>query len=121
MGSIVMAWGATMLLVPHDVGFLLLRDNWGPAQQVIFPLAVAWGLGFSGAALVVGLRVLARGRRVVIAGVASSLLSAVGLVVGAAVAGAVGAAVGNAVALVIGLRIDWQQLDRAVAEPDPSP
>ncbi len=97
MASVVIAWGALMVLVPHDLGLLVLRDNWGPAQQVILPLAVAWGLGFAGAALVVGLRVLARGRRVVIAGVASSLLSGVGLVVGAAIAGAVGAAVGNAV------------------------
>lgn len=119
MGSVVIAWGVLMFVLPTNVGTLLLNQNWAPAQAVILPLAVSWGLGFAGAALTVGIRVLAHGRRVMVAGVATSTLTMIGLVAGAAWRGAVGAATGDALGNLVGLRIASLQLDRALADPEP--
>jgi len=119
MCAVVAAWGAAMYLVPADLGTLLLRDNWAPAQAVIVPLSVSWGLGFAGAALTVGIRVLGRGRRVMTAGVTTSAMTMTGLIGGAVVAGAFGAASGDALGNLVGLRVAAVQLDRALADPEP--
>ena len=121
MAAIVIAWGVLMFLVPSSIGTLLLRQNWAPAQAVIVPLSLSWGIGFAGAALTVGIRVLARGRRVMLAGVTNSLLSMVGLVAGAIVHGAFGAASGDALGNLVGLGVASRQLDRALRDPDPAP
>ena len=118
MGVIVIGWGGLMYLVPDDIGILVLGQNWVPAHEVILPISLAWGLGFAGAGLILGMRVLANGRRVLVAGGTASVASAIGMVVGAAISGAPGAAGGNVVAQVLGLFVARRQFETAIERPD---
>lgn len=121
MALVVISWGVAISFLPGDIGVVILRSNWVPAQEVVVPYAVALAVGLSGAALLVGLRVLADARRVLSSGVSQSLLGTVGQVAGAAVHGAVGAALGAAIFSSIGLAIIWHRLRAAINEPRGGP
>ena len=103
-----LAWGMIALLLPADIGSLILGNAWGPAQEVLVPVIVGQlgTLAASGAAM--GLRTLAAARRSLRANlIVSSLIVALGI--GGAIAlGTLGAAWGLAVASLLGTVVWWK-------------
>jgi O-antigen/teichoic acid export membrane protein len=116
LGTVVLAWGMFIYLIPISLGLQLLGPNWLPAHEVVLPLSTAFAAGLASSALSIGIRVLAKGRRALVAGVTTSLLSAGGSVVGAALWGAVGSAVVNTLGTTTGLGVTWRQLHLALGE-----
>jgi O-antigen/teichoic acid export membrane protein len=113
--ALYIVWGLVASALPTALGVALLRSNWLIAQPAVFPLALAIGAGSAGGALGMGLRVLAEGRRMLVGGATSSLLSATGQVAGAAAGGAVGAALGSACGNVMGGAVMLRQLHVAAS------
>ena len=108
LGLAGLAWGVIALLLPADVGRLILGSAWDPAREVLLPVIVGQlGMLFSTGATM-GLRTLAAARRSLRANlVISALIVALGIG-GAAAAGTLGAAWGLAVASLIGTLIWWK-------------
>jgi hypothetical protein len=120
LGSISLAWGLVLVVLPDSIGRALLGDTWTPAHGVIVPLAIVTaGAGVQTGA-VVGLRALAAARRSLRArSVSSALLFGCGFA-GAIVAGANGTAWGMAIGVSIGSLVWWLELTRGLAAAGPS-
>ena len=107
--ALAITWSIAALVLPTDVGVLLLRGNWAPARSVLAPLAVALvgivaTLGPSS-----GLRALAAAHGVLRAGLSASVGSLLLPIAGAALGGAMGAAIGFACSGLIGAGLWWSQ------------
>lgn len=116
--ALAAAWSIAALVLPTDVGVLLLRGNWAPARSVLAPLAVALvgivaTLGPSS-----GLRALAAAHGVLRAGLAASVGSLLLPIAGAAIGGAMGAAIGFACSGLIGAGLWWSQYFAVVRSPE---
>jgi O-antigen/teichoic acid export membrane protein len=108
LGLAGLAWGAIALLLPAELGRLILGGAWDPAREVLLPVVVGQlgALAASGATM--GLRTLAAARRSLRANlVISALIVALGIG-GAVAAGTLGAAWGLAVASLVGTLIWWK-------------
>lgn len=108
LGLAGLAWGVIALLLPADVGRLILGAAWDPAREVLLPVIVGQLGMLASTGATMGLRTLAAARRSLHANlVISALVVALGIG-GAAVAGTLGAAWGLAVASLIGTIIWWK-------------
>jgi O-antigen/teichoic acid export membrane protein len=116
LAALAVTTGIVVMVLPDDIGRLLLGDLWAPALTVVPPITIGTAAAGLVAGATVGLRGLAAARRSLRARIASSSLLLAFYVTGAAVGGAVGAAWGAAASSVTGAAIWWRQLGVAVAE-----
>lgn len=107
LGIVAVAWTTALLLIPDEIGVILLGEVWEPAIAVV-PM---WGAAFAvinlAAGAAIGLRALAAAKRTLQAAAVTSTGSFIGANVGAVGGGATGAAWGYLVAWVFGLGWWW--------------
>jgi O-antigen/teichoic acid export membrane protein len=106
-------WGAGLLLLPAEVGELMLGSIWPSASALIVPttLSLAAGALFDGA--FVGLRALGVSRRSMPTRIARAAAWVIGGIAGAFLGGAVGSVWGTATANFLGVALVWWQLGLA--------
>jgi O-antigen/teichoic acid export membrane protein len=109
-------FGAGLLLLPPEIGELMLGSIWPLASALIVPttLAVAAGALFDGA--FVGLRALGVSRRSMPVRVARAIAWVVGGIVGGFLGGAAGSVWGTVAANLLGNALVWWQLGVASRE-----
>jgi hypothetical protein len=112
----VLAWGAVVMLVPADIGRLVLRDNWGAARLLLLPLLLALVGYASSFGAWTGLRALAAARRSLRARCIDGVLTVLFGLGGAYVAGATGVAWGFAVTGFLKSANAWWQFSAALRE-----
>jgi O-antigen/teichoic acid export membrane protein len=116
LAAAVLGWGVVVLMLPHDVGALLLGTNWDIARSLLVPLLLGLtGFGSAYGAWT-GLRSLAAARRSLRARCIDGAVTIVCGLAGAYLAGATGAAWGYAAAGWLRSPNAWWQFSRAVRE-----
>lgn len=123
LSMVGVAWGFVALVLPADLGRLILGDTWDPAREVLLPV-IAAQLGLlaaSGAAM--GLRTLAAARRSLRANLIVSTLVVILGIGGAVWRATPGAAWGLAIAALIGTLVWWKAFrdELAVTSHEPVP
>jgi len=116
MALVSVAWGAVIALAPRGVGEALLKANWAPAQEVIFPLALGLAASSFSLGALIGLRAYAAATRSLRATAIASAVTMTTTVGGAVLAGGVGAAWGIVIGHLVGIAIWWREYRRATDE-----
>jgi O-antigen/teichoic acid export membrane protein len=112
----VLAWGALVLLVPHDIGVRVLRANWDSGRPLV-PILVLALTGYgSGFGAWTGLRSLAAAKRSLQAKCVDGFLTLSCGLAGGYLAGAVGVAWSYAVSGWLKSLNAWWQFSRALNE-----
>lgn len=120
LGLASLAWAVILLLIPDQLGILILGTNWEPARTVLLQLCIALvALGaMSGATI--GLRVLAAVRRTFRTRLVTTTGTVIAVVSGAAIGGAPTAAAATAISGWIVAGIWWWQFRAALGEFRPA-
>jgi hypothetical protein len=112
----VLAWGALVLLVPHDIGVTVLRANWDAGRPLV-PILVLALTGYgSGFGAWTGLRSLAAAKRSLQAKCIDGFLTLSCGLAGGYLAGAVGVAWSYALSGWLKSLNVWWQFSRALNE-----
>ncbi len=124
--ALVAATGAVLLLIPTEIGGVILGANWPAAHDTLLPYTLFVAALMAVAGPSVGLRALGEARATFRVGVLRSALGFGGAVLGAAAGGAPTAALGMAVGHALGAVETWREFLRAVARrphgtPRPAP
>lgn len=102
-----MMYAILLVLIPDDLGAMLLGETWPNARAVLLPLAIAYAGVTSAIGAAVGLRVLADARTSLTARVIDASAQTSGGAIGALTFGGAGAALGLAVGAWIGSTVTW--------------
>jgi O-antigen/teichoic acid export membrane protein len=116
LAACALLWLGLVLLIPPDIGRIILGANWRNARAIIAPLsigALGYGLSFGAAA---GLRALAAAKRSLRARFVDALTALIFPLSGAVLNGATGAAWGYALAGLVKIPNAWWQFSRALRE-----
>lgn len=121
LGAAALAWVSLLLLLPDDLGVVILGANWAPARSVLPPMAaslVALG-AMSGATI--GLRAMAAVRRTFRVRLVTTSVKVTLVILAAAAGGALAAASVLAVTSWLLVGIWWWQFRAALAEFETAP
>jgi O-antigen/teichoic acid export membrane protein len=109
-------WGIVVLLLPAQLGTLLLRTAWDPAHSLAVPIligSVGVALSYGGG---IGVRTLAAAGRSLRATIVTSTLTVTLGIAGAAIAGATGSAWALSVVAIVGAVIWWYEYRGALRD-----
>jgi O-antigen/teichoic acid export membrane protein len=113
---LTLLWGGALLLLPDQVGELILGPSWWEASPLLLPMVLWTASSALTNGANVGLRALAAARRSVNTRVVTASLMLGSCLGGAALAGASGAAWGLAMSGAVSAAVWWWQFSRGLRE-----
>jgi O-antigen/teichoic acid export membrane protein len=114
LALLVLATGSLIMLLPAEVGMVILGKNWSSAHDILLPYTAFAAVQMSVAGPAVGLRALGEVRATFRVGVIRSALGFMGAIAGASTGGAASAATGMALGTGVGAIETWRAFLLAV-------
>jgi O-antigen/teichoic acid export membrane protein len=114
---VVAAWAGALLLVPEEMGTLLLGGNWVRGTEVLPAVTAMTVATIFVMAGMIGLRALGAARSTLALRLAAAPVFALATLAGVKAAGPQGAAVGLAASTVLSAALTWLAFRRALAVP----
>ena len=116
LASVAAAWTIAVLVIPDDVGMLLMGSNWHGASSVLLPVGIAMSGAGVVAGAVIGLRGMGAAPYSVRAQAVAAPSTLILIVGGAFIGGARGAAIGMAFAGIFASAVWWKEFRRAIRD-----